>query len=89
MQFIEEDSRLRNLITLVVVALDEHDRYVDGRQKDVTLSVTPAGHSELLTHGLTSKVVFRVPAGKYKIKTIVLESAESKMGSVTNSIEIP
>jgi VWFA-related protein len=89
MQFVEEDSRRRNLISLVVVALDDYDRYVDGLQKDVTFNLTPSGYSELLSRGFASKVVFRVPAGRYKIKTVVRESSESKMGSVTRGIEIP
>jgi VWFA-related protein len=89
MKFVEEDSRRRNLISVVVVAFDEFDRYVDGLQKDVTFNLTASGYSEILSRGFASKVVFRVPPGRYKIKTVVRESGESKIGSLTKGIEIP
>jgi VWFA-related protein len=89
MKFVEEDSRRRNLISVVVVAFDEYDRYVDGLQKDVTFNLTPSGYSEILSRGFASKVVFRVPPGRYKIKTVVRESGESKIGSLTKGIEVP
>ncbi len=89
MKFVEEDSRRRNLISVVVVAFDEYDRYVDGLQKDVTFNLTPSGYSEILGRGFASKVVFRVPPGRYKIKTVVRESGDSKIGSLTKGIEVP
>jgi VWFA-related protein len=89
MKFVEEDSRRRNLISVVVVAFDEFDRYVDGLQKDVTFNLTASGYSEILSRGFASKVVFRVPPGRYKIKTVVRESGESKIGSLSKGIEIP
>lgn len=89
MQFVEEESRRRNLISLVLVALDENDRYVDGLQKDVSFSLTSESYSELLNRGFASRVSIRVPPGRYKIKTVVRESVQSKMGSLTKAVEIP
>jgi VWFA-related protein len=89
MKFAEEDSRRRNLISVVVVAFDEYDRYIDGLQKDVTFNLTPSGYSEILSRGFASKAVFRVPAGKYRIKTVVRESGDGKVGSLTKGIEVP
>ena len=89
MKFVEEDSRRRNLISVVVVAFDEYDRYVDGLQKDITFNLTRSGYSEILSRGFASKAVFRVPPGRYKIKTVVRESGESKIGSLTKGIEVP
>ncbi len=88
-KFVQEDSRNRNLISLVVVAFDEYDRYVDGIEKTVTFNLSPSSYSELLDRGFSSKVVFRMPAGRYRIKTVVRESAESRIGSLTKGIEVP
>jgi VWFA-related protein len=89
MQFAEEETRRRNLISLVVVALDESDRYIDGSQKDVSFNLTPVSYSELLERGFASKVSFRVPPGRYKIRAVVRESVQSKMGSLTRIVAIP
>jgi hypothetical protein len=89
MQFVEEESRRKNLISLVVVALDENDRYIDGLQKDVSFNLSASSYAELLSHGFASKIIIRVPPGRYKIRTVVRESVQSKMGSLTKGVEIP
>ena len=47
MKFVEEDSRHRNLISLVVVALDENDQYIDGLEKTIDLNLTGPSYSAL------------------------------------------
>ncbi len=89
LHFLDEESRHKNLISLVVVALDENDRYIDGSEKTVDFSLTGPSYAELLNRGFTSKVNLRLPPGRYKIKTVVRESVQSKMGSLTKAIEIP
>ena len=89
MQFVDEESRRKNLISLVIVALDENDRYIDGLQKDVSFNLTPGSYTELLGRGFSSKVNFRMPPGRYKIKAVIRESVQSKMGSLTKLIEVP
>jgi VWFA-related protein len=88
-QFLEEDSRHKNLISLVVVAFDETDRYVDGWERSVDFNLTPFGYSEILNEGLASKVTFQLPAGRFKIKAVVRESVQGKIGSLTKAISIP
>ena len=73
----------------MVVALDENDRYIDGSEKTVDFSLTGPSYAELLNRGFASKVNLRLPPGRYKIKTVVRESVQSKMGSLTKAIEIP
>ena len=89
MRFLQEESRHKNLISLVVVALDENDRYVDGLEKSVDFSLSELSYAALVNHGFSSKVDFRLPPGRYKIKAVVRESFQSKMGSITKGIEIP
>jgi VWFA-related protein len=89
MTFVEEESRRKNLISLVVVAFDESDRYVDGLQKDVSFNLSDSSYAELLSRGFASKVTIRVPPGRYKIRTVVRESVQGKMGSLSKGVEVP
>jgi VWFA-related protein len=89
MHFLQEESRHKNLIILVVIALDENDRYVDGLEKSVDFSLSEPSYAALLNHGFSSKVDLRLPPGRYKIRAVVRESFQSKMGSIIKGIEIP
>jgi VWFA-related protein len=89
LQFAEEDSRLKNLISMVIVAYDESNKYVDGVQKDISFNLAPESYTELMAHGFDSKVIFRIPPGRYKIKAVIRESVRTKIGSLTRWIEIP
>ncbi len=89
MHFLQEESRHKNLITLVVIALDENDRYVDGLEKSVDFSLSEPSYEALVNHGFSSKVDLRLPPGRYKIRAVVRESFQSKMGSISKGIEIP
>jgi len=87
--FVEENTRRRNLISLVVMVLDESDRYVDGLVKTVDFNLTPSGYSELISRGFAAEARFQLPVGRYKIKAVVRESTQSRIGSLTKGVEIP
>jgi VWFA-related protein len=89
LKFVEEDSRHKNLINLVVVAFDENDHFVDGLEKSMDLNLTDPSYTALLSHGFTSKVDIKVPPGRYKIKAVVREGVHTKMGSINKTIEVP
>jgi VWFA-related protein len=89
MKFVEEDSRHRNLISLVVVALDEHDQYIDGLEKTIDLNLTRPSYDALLNRGFTSKMDVKVPPGRYRIRAVVREGTQTKMGSINKMIEVP
>jgi VWFA-related protein len=89
LHFLDEDSRRKNLINLVVVAFDEADHFIDGIEKSIDFKLSEPNYDVLLSHGLNSKVEFKLPLGRYKIKAVVREGAQGKMGSVTKAIEIP
>jgi VWFA-related protein len=88
-RFLDEDSRRKNLFNLVVVAFDEMDHYVDGIEKSIDFKLTDPSYASLLDQGINSKVTFHVPLGRYKIKAVVREGTQGKMGSVTKAIAIP
>jgi VWFA-related protein len=89
LRFLEEDSRHKNMISMIVAAFDESDHYIDGLDKSVDFRLTDENYSSLIRRGLTSKIEFKLPLGRYKIKAIVREAFQGKMGSVTKAIEIP
>jgi VWFA-related protein len=89
MKFLEEDSRHKNMISLVVVALDEHDQYIDGLEKTIDLNLTGPSYEALLNHGFTSKMDVKVPPGRYRIRAVVREGVHTKMGSINKLIEVP
>jgi VWFA-related protein len=89
LQFFEEDARRRNLVSLILAAYDENDRYISGVEKTIEFRLLEDSYSELRDHGLTSSVELKLPMGRYKIKAVVRESNQGKMGSVTRAVEIP
>jgi VWFA-related protein len=89
MRFLDEDSRRRNLVHIVVVAFDETDHYVDGIERSIDFKLTDPGYAALLESGIINRVTFHMPLGRYKIKAIVREGTQGKMGSLTKAIEIP
>jgi VWFA-related protein len=89
LRFLDEDSRRINQISIAVVALDEADHYMDGVVKSIDFRLTDASYENLLDYGLNSKVEFKLPMGRYKIKEVVREGTQGRMGSITKAIEIP
>lgn len=89
LRFLDEDSRHKNLISMVVVAYDEADQYVNGIEKSVDFRLTDESYAGLLDRGVSSKIEFKLPVGRYRIKAVAREAAQGKMGSLTKAIEIP
>jgi VWFA-related protein len=88
-KFLNEEARHRNLMNLVVAAYDEKDHYIDGLDKQIEFSLTNDGYANLVNYGMTSKVEIAVPPGRYKIKAVVREGVQTKMGSLTKVLEVP
>ena len=89
LQFIEEDSRRKNMVSLIVAVFDEADKYISGLDKSVEFRLLEESYAGLRGHGLTSRVELKLPMGRYKVKAVVREGNQGKMGSVTKSVEIP
>jgi polyphosphate kinase len=45
--------------------------------------------ADAVKRGLTSRVELKLPVGRYKIKAVVREDTQGKLGSITKSVEIP
>jgi VWFA-related protein len=88
-QFAEEEARRKNQVSLALVAFDETDHYISGLEKTIDFQLLESSYAGLRARGLTSRVELKLPVGRYKIKAVVRESAQGKMGSITKSVEIP
>ena len=89
LQFFEEDARRKNLVSLILAAYDENDRYISGVEKAIDFRLLEESYASLLDQGLSSSVELKLPIGRYKIKALVREGNQGKMGSVTKAVEIP
>jgi VWFA-related protein len=89
LRFTEEDDRRKDQISLILVAFDETDRYISGLEKSIEFQLLESSYAGLQERGLMSRVELKLPIGRYKIKAVVREGAQGKMGSVTKSVEIP
>jgi VWFA-related protein len=88
-QFLDEDSRRKNMVSFILAAFDENDKYIDGIDKSIEFRLLEENYASLRDRGLTSRVELKLPIGRYKIKAVVREANQSKMGSVTKFVEIP
>jgi VWFA-related protein len=89
LRFLDEDARHRNLIHLVVVALDPDGQYVDGVEKAFQFNLTDPGYAGLLRQGLLSRVNMKLPPGRYRVQAIVRESVQARMGSTRQIVDVP
>lgn len=89
LKFLEESARRKNQISIILAAFDENDGYVCGLEKAIDFQLLESSYPALRSRGLASRVELNLPAGRYKIKTVVRESNQGKMGSITKSVEIP
>lgn len=89
LEFLEEESRRRNMVSLVLAAFDENDRFVDGLDKSIEFRLMEENYRELCDRGLVSRVELKLPMGRYKVKAIVRENNQGKMGSINEVVEIP
>jgi VWFA-related protein len=89
MQFPEGDARRRNQISIVLAAFDENDHFISGLEKSIDFQLLESSYANLRERGLVSRVELKLPPGTYKVKAVVRENAQGKMGSVTRAVEIP
>jgi VWFA-related protein len=89
LEFLNEDDRRKNSLSLVVAAFDENNKWIDGIERVIDFNLLEPSYAALVQYGLTSKVEFNLPPGRYKVRTIVRESLKRQMGSVSRLIEVP
>jgi VWFA-related protein len=88
-KFIQESDRRVNQVSFIVAIFDEADKYVRGLERLVDFRLHENNYADLFTRGLSSRIEFKLPYGRYKIKAVVREENQKKMGSISKVIEIP
>jgi VWFA-related protein len=89
LHFLDEDARRKNLISLVLAAYDDNGKFIDGLEKTIDLKLQESSYAEVLKQGLSSRVELKLPFGRYKVKAVVRESVQGKIGSLSKAIEVP
>ena len=88
-QFLHQEGKHRNLLHLVTMVYDENDERVEGSEQKVELNLSESSYINMLDRGFTSKTDVQLPAGHYRIKAIVREGNQAKMGSLEERVELP
>jgi len=88
-QFLHQEGQHQNLLDLVVMVYDENDEHVEGFEKNVELNLSESSYRTMLHQGFTSKTDVEIPAGQYRIKAIVREGNQARMGSLEETVEVP
>jgi VWFA-related protein len=89
MRFSREDDRMRNQVSLILAAYDEKDTFINGMEKAIDFQLLEDSYEELLARGIRSKVELKLSPGRYRIKAVVREGNQGKMGSASRTIDIP
>ena len=87
--FLVEEGKRINRINLAVVAFDAKDEYVGGDEKAWNFKLSDSSYQALLKSGLTSKVVLKVPPGRYQVKVAARENLNAGLGSLRRTVEVP
>ena len=88
-QFLHQEGKHWNLLHLVTMVYDENDEHVEGSEQKVELNLSGSSYLAMLDHGFTSKADVELPAGRYRIKAIVREGNQARMGSLEETVELP
>ena len=88
-QFVHEGGRHQNLLHLVVMVYDENDKHLEGSEQKVELNLSESSYLTMLRHGFTSKTDMELPSGAYRIKVMVREGNQTRMGSLEQMVTLP
>jgi VWFA-related protein len=87
-RFEKRENQNQNVYNIVTVIYDASKRFVDGRETQIKFNLTNPNFTNALQEGLKHQISFSLEPGKYKVKTIVREAGETKLGSKTQTLEV-
>ncbi len=86
--FQKRENRNRNIFTIVTVVYDANNQYVEGRETDIDFNLTDPNYKNVMEEGLRSQARFELGPGNYRVRAVVREAGETKMGTATKTVEI-
>jgi VWFA-related protein len=87
-RFEKRENQSQNVYNIVTVIYDASKRFVDGRETQIKFNLTDPIFKNALQEGLKHQISFSLEPGKYKVKTIVREAGETKLGSKTQALDV-
>lgn len=87
LQFTRQGDRQAQRIAFTTALFDAQGRMAAAKEGAIELALTEATYKGLGSKGVTAKVTFQVPAGKYKLRE-VLEDAAGRIACSSHAIEV-
>jgi hypothetical protein len=84
----KRDDRFTAQFKLLAAVFDESGRIVTDYEQDYRLSFDEARHREFLRAGSDIKMTFKLPAGKYQLKTVLREVSSGKMSTLREALDV-
>ncbi len=81
-------DRYAALFKLLAAVFDETGKIVTDYEQDYRLSFDEARHGEFLRGGSDLKIAFKLPPGKYQLKTVLRELSSGKMSSRRETLDV-
>ena len=88
MPFHRQRERRQNVVHLVVTVYDENEEQVEVAEQTVQLNLSESSYRTMLQRGFIAKTEVEVPAGRYRVKAVVRESIQARMGSLQRAVKI-
>jgi hypothetical protein len=89
LQFRREAERNLNTVTFVVAVFDQKDKLVGAQQRHVSISAVDAQMAELSARGLDMTFAFKLAAGTYRLRAVVMDSVQHLVGAKSESVNVP
>src|ERR1700722_11709650 len=89
LQFQQEGDHNVNGITFVVAVFDGKDKLVEAQQRHMNINALDAQLPNLFTRGLDVAFTFKLAAGTYRLRAVVMDSVQHLVGAKSESVTVP
>ncbi len=89
LQFQQEGDHNVNGITFVVAVFDGKDKLVEAQQRHMNINALDAQLPNLFTRGLDVAFTFKLAAGAYRLRAVVMDSVQHLVGAKSESVTVP
>jgi VWFA-related protein len=86
--FRKADGRNVDDLTIVTVLFDNDGKYVDGKQKVLSMRLMDATREQLLQSGIRTRTTFDVGPGTYQVRLVVRDSEGKLMSAQNQTVQV-
>ena len=87
--FRQEADHSLDTVTFAAVVFDANNKAGTVKQRVARLNVTPGQLASLKANGLEVTLSFPAEPGAHRVRAVVMESEQHKIGSITKAIDVP